>query len=89
MGKLMFFKRKKSSREEEFLFKALFLSVDPGSGERNQLRNSFFALDEEWLWQLALNTKVTAVFGHRLAPWAGRISHIGGENFMTPWPGFL
>lgn|GEM_PF-2723791 len=82
MGKLMFFKRKKSSREEEFLFKTLCLSVDPGSGERKQLRNSFFALDEARLWQLALNSKVTALFAHRLA------DILSWENISHRWREF-
>ena len=78
----MFFKQVKPSREEEFLFKVLCLSIDPGSGERKQLRNSFFSLDEARLWQLALNSKVTALFAHRLA------DILGWENISHRWREF-
>ena len=79
---MAFFNRKKQSREEQFLLNVFCLSTEAGSDYREQLRNSFFALDEERLWQLSLDCKVTAVFAHRLA------DLFGWENIPPRWREF-
>jgi hypothetical protein len=82
MEKMAFFSRGKQSREEQFLLNVFCLSIEAGSDYREQLRNSFFALDEERLWQLSLDCKVTAVFAHRLA------DLFGWENITPRWREF-
>jgi len=77
-----FFKRGKQSREKQFLFDVFCLSTEAESDYREQLRNSFFAMDEERLWQLSLNSKVTAVFAHKLA------DLLGWENIPLQWREF-
>jgi len=79
---MMFFNRRKQSREEQFLLNVFCLSTEAGSDCREQLGKSFFALDEERLWQLSLNGRVTAVFAHRLA------DLIGWENISPRWREF-
>ena len=82
LAKMMFFNRGKQSREEQFLLKVFCLSTEAGSDYREQLRNSFFALDEERLWKLSLACKVTAVFAHRLS------DLFGWENIPPRWKEF-
>src|SRR5512137_2542439 len=82
MEKMTFFNRGKQSREEQFLLTALCLSTKAGSDYKKQLGNSFFALDEERLWRLSLNAKVTAVFAHRLA------DLLGWEKIPPRWREF-
>jgi len=82
MEKMTFLNPEKQSREEQFLFKVVCLSPEAGSDYREQLRNSFFAMDEERLWQLSLQVKVTALFAHRLA------DILGWENIPLRWREF-
>jgi hypothetical protein len=82
MEKMTFLNPEKQSREEQFLFKVVCLLPEAGSDYREQLRNSFFVLDEERLWRLSLDCKVTAVFSHRLA------DLLGWENIPPRWREF-
>ena len=82
MKKVTFYKPGKQSREEQFLINVFCLSTEAGSDYREQLGKSFFALDEERLWRLSLECKVTAVFAHRLADLLGR------ENIPPRWREF-
>jgi len=79
---MAFFKRGKQSREEQFLLKVFCLSTEAGSDYREQLRNSFFSLDEKRLWQLSRDYKITAMFAHRLA------DLLGWENISPQWREF-
>ena len=81
-GAIMGFNQRKQSREEQFLFKVVCLSPEAESDYREQLRNSFFAMEEERLWRLSLNSNVTALFAHRLA------DLLGWENISPQWREF-
>jgi hypothetical protein len=79
---MVFFNRGKQLREEQFLLKVFCLSTKAGSDYREQLRNSFFALDEERLWQLSHTHKATSVVAHGLA------DLLGWENIIPRWREF-
>jgi len=78
----MVFNREKQSHEEQFLLKVFCLSTEAGSDYKEQLRNSFFTLDEERLWQLSFAYKATAIFAHRLA------DLLGWESIIPRWREF-
>lgn len=79
---MKFYNTKKLSREEQFLFKVFCLSPEADDEYREHLKNSFVGLDEKRLWRLSLDSKVTAVFSHKLA------GLLGWENIAPQWKEF-
>ena len=82
MKRTAFFNQRELSPEEQFLLKVFCPSTEEERDYKEQLRNAFFALDEERLWRLSLHTKVTAVFAHKLA------DLLGWENIPLRWREF-